>query len=191
MSFFNLLDPMFKYIDGGKLFRQPFMWLYYVIGVLTAFLCVYGVVQIIDMFKYAEGMGTLGLIFIMLVLLAMAVFSVIYWFKRAGDINNETPRGARFFAIPAIANLVRCFGEWASITFGIGGAVIALFAWIFASKYFNMGGEGIFAVVIFPVAGYVFIIFTRFLSETILATASIANDVHELATFNPPVDNNY
>lgn len=188
MSFFSFLDPMFRYIDGGKLFRQPFMWLYYILGVITALACFGGVGKVCELFRYLEGIQILWGVIAILILLAAAVFSVLYWFRRASDVNADVPQGARFLAIPAVANLVRCFGEWISIVFGVCGTLITLFAWIFAANQFDLGGEGIFVVIAIPVFAYINLIFTRFLSESMLAIASIANDVHELATFNPPVD---
>lgn len=190
MGFFNLLDPVLNYIDSGKILRQPFMWFYYLLGVLAALLCFYGVVQVCDAFKYMNGMGTLGLILAIIVLIAMALYSIIYWFKRASNVNGDVPVGARFTAIPAIANFIRCLGEWWGIAFGVGGAVICLFLGIFAAKYYG-GGQLFLGILICPIMGYVTLVFFRFLSESLLAIASIANDVHELATFNPPVENNY
>lgn len=186
-NFFNILDPMFKYIDKGKLFRQPFMWLYYLLGVVTAIMCLYRLGDIFDAFKYTKGSVTVFLILLIPLIFVIAIFSVLYWFKRATQVNANMPANSRFFAIPAVANLIRCLGEWAGIVVACAGAYMSLFGSILAQNSFigNYASYGFIGVVICPIVGYIIIVLTRFLSESTLALASIANDTHELATFNP------
>lgn len=187
-NFLSILDPMFSYIDKGKLFRQPFMWLYYLIGSVLAIACLYGLTNVFDGFKHSRGGVTFFLILMIILLLAVAVFSIMYWFKRATQVNTGMPKNSRFFAIPAVANLLRCLGEWSGIVLACAGAYISLFASILASNdpmFSQIASYGFAGVVLFPIFGYVLIVFTRFLSESTLAIASIANDTRELATFNP------
>lgn len=187
-SFFNFLDPMFNYIDKGKLFRQPFMWLYYLIGVGCALWLLYSLGNIFDQFKHSKGSVTIMLILLIILVLAIAVFSVMYWFKRATQVNSDMPANSRFFAIPAVANLMRCLGEFSGIVIAGAGAYVSLFTAIFASdNYFmrDMAAYGLLGVVVCPIIGYIVLVVTRFFSESVLAIASIANDTRELATFNP------
>lgn len=187
-SFFNFLDPMFNYIDKGKLFRQPFMWLYYLIGVGCALWLLYSLGDIFDQFSHTKGSATFMLILLIFLDLAVAVFSVMYWFKRATQVNTNMPANSRFFAIPAVANLLRCLGEFVGIVIAGAGAYISLFTAIFASdNYFlrNMAAYGLLGIIVCPIIGYIILVVARFFSESILAIASIANDTRELATFNP------
>ena len=52
----SILEPLFNYIDGGKLFRQPFRILYYVLGVVFGLGIIYGVTKYtLDTLHYLKG----------------------------------------------------------------------------------------------------------------------------------------
>lgn len=164
------------------------MWLYYLIGVGCALWLLYSLGNIFDQFKHSKGSVTIMLILLIILVLAIAVFSVMYWFKRATQVNSDMPANSRFFAIPAVANLMRCLGEFSGIVIAGAGAYVSLFTAIFASdNYFmrDMAAYGLLGVIVCPIIGYIVLVVTRFFSESVLAIASIANDTRELATFNP------
>ncbi|MDE6289054.1 MAG: hypothetical protein K2M00_09775, partial [Muribaculaceae bacterium] len=149
---------------------------------------LYSLGNVFDQFKYAKGGTTVMLILLIILIIAIATFSVMYWFKRATQVNSNMPANSRFFAIPAVANLLRCLGEFCGIVVAGAGAYISLFTAIFASdNYFmrDMATYGLLGIVVCPIIGYIIVVVSRFFSESILAIASIANDTRELATFNP------
>lgn len=187
-SILAILKPMFDYIDSGKLFRQPIQWLYYALGVFLAIFMLYSISLTSDMFKIG-GVAIVVAVFIIILMIALAAFSLLYWFKRGNDVKIDTPKGARFVAIPVIANIIRCFGEYAGIVMAVSGVFIGVFAgifWLFSRELQYIIDICPFILIIAgPIVGYLQLLVNRFLSESMLAIASIANDVHELATFNP------
>lgn len=187
-SIIAILKPLFDYIDSGKLFRQPIQWLYYALGVVFAIFMLYSISLTSYMFKIG-GIAIVVAVFIIILMIALSAFSVLYWFKRGNDVSIDTPKGARFVAIPVIANIVRCFGEYVGIVMAVSGVFIGVFAgifWLFSKELqYIMGICPFILIVVGPVVGYLHLLFNRFISEMMLAIASIANDTHELATFNP------
>ncbi len=186
-SILAILKPMFDYIDSGKLFRQPIQWLYYILGVIFAIFMLYSISYSSKMFDIG-GAAMVVAIFVIILQIALAAFSVLYWIKRGNDMATDTAVGARFVAIPAIANIVRCFGEFAGIViaiFGVYFGVIAGFFWLFSREMQYLVECPFIAVLVGPVVGYIILLLNRFFAESMLAIASIANDTHELATFNP------
>lgn len=185
-SILAILKPMFDYIDSGKLFRQPIQWLYYVLGVLFAIALLASISKTAEFFDLG---GTMVVVAVLVIILqiALAAFSVLFWIKRGDDMAHDTAVGARFVAIPAVANIIRCFGEFAGIViaiFGIYVGVIAGIFWLFSSWRDYVGCPFLIAIG-GPVVGYLILLINRFFAESMLAIASIANDTHELATFNP------
>lgn len=183
---FKFLDPLFKYLDGGKLFRQPFQILYYVIGVLGCFGTLYYIVQVFDMVSYMKGVAYLYAVLMAIVCIAAAVFTLVYWFRRAKEVNCDVPDNARFLAIPAVGGFVITFAEWFGIVLagivvcgGILSALILPLAVDYeAGKVFLYGlamavGGGIL--------GYIIIILGRLFGEQILAIGAIANDARTIA----------
>lgn len=187
-SILAILKPLFDYIDSGKLFRQPIQWLYYALGVVFAIFMLYSISLTSVMFKIG-GIAIVVAVFIIILMIALSAFSVLYWFKRGNDVRIDTPMGARFVAIPVIANIVRCFGEYVGIVMAVSGVFIGVFAgifWLFSKELqYIMDICPFILIVVGPVVGYLHLLINRYISERMLAIASIANDTHELATFNP------
>lgn len=187
-SILAILKPLFDYIDSGKLFRQPIQWLYYALGVVFAIFMLYSISLTSVMFKIG-GIAIVVAVFIIILMIALSAFSVLYWFKRGNDVRIDTPRDARFVAIPVIANIVRCFGEYVGIVMAVSGVFIGVFAgifWLFSKELqYIMDICPFILIVVGPVVGYLHLLINRYISERMLAIASIANDTHELATFNP------
>lgn len=180
----SILEPLFKYIDGGKMFKQPFKVLYYVFGVLTCLGCLYFITQVFDMVKALNGGAYVWAILMLVVLLAAGVFSLIYWFKRAKLVGCDIPENTRFLAIPAVAGLTITFGEWMGlVVMFVGGLWGLLFAILMP-----ITGNGADAFLVglaitagSIIGGYLTIIFFRLLGEQILAIGAIANDTSVIA----------
>lgn len=185
MNTFSFLDPLFRYIDSGKLFRQPLQFLYYAFGVLMALLCIYGLVELYDKFRYADGIIYVYLILMTIVCVALAVFTVIFWFRRAGDLIKDMPENARFQAIPAVSNFLITWGEW----IGIVGAVFTFCAFILSAIILSWSnyhaGEAFLSslggAIVGPVIFYLILLFFRLIGEQILAIGVIANNVKRIA----------
>lgn len=176
-SFFNMLDPLLKYIDDGQLFRQPFKWLFYAIGILLAGGCFYAIYNMFDKVEYMTGKHVFFIILMSLILIAVAIFCVVYWFNRAGEIEYELGIG-NLQAMPAVALLIRYLGECSGCVIAGAGCLGSLFVFLFFGDdsfgIFDDAWKGIFMC---PILGYVEILLSRFLAEMCVALANISNDV--------------
>ncbi|MGM9859356.1 MAG: hypothetical protein ACI31C_01235 [Muribaculaceae bacterium] len=184
----DLLEQLLKYFDSGNVFFKPFKWLYWIISVLVPIFCIAGITETLDKFKYLNGAGIFFGILIILVILAIAFFGFLYWFRRADDVEASVDTKARFVALPPVSHFIRTLGEFAGIVGASAGTLIALFTNLEMTIEGYGRGEMWVAVIAIPIFSYVVIVLTRFLSEMINATTSIANDVHSLADFNPPLN---
>lgn len=186
MKPFSFLNPLFNYIDGGKLFRQPFQILYYIIGIANALLMVFAMSGVIDMYRYYSGAIYVLFFFMGLVSLALAAFSVLYWFRRAAELKEHLKDGERFQAIPAVANLIIAGGEWFGITaavftfcLGIIGAIVIPLAVDYGAGASFLGAISI--AIVGPIVSYILLILSRLFGEQILAIGVIANNTTRIA----------
>lgn len=186
----NFLDPVLKYIDSGAFFRQPFKWLYILIGVLNISIPITLIKQISDVWDYLTGSACFAAILIILVSIALAYIGFLIWFKRSQKLKVDATESSRFIAIPIVANLLQTAGEWMGILIGVGGFAIILIAMMFAGDelYFLVHTEtGVLSMILCPVMGYIIVVFFRFLAENCLALASIANSAKSI---DKKMDNN-
>ena len=183
---FNFLDPLFKYLDGGKLFRQPFQILYYVIGVLACLGTLYCIVKFFDTVSWMKGIAYLYAVLMAIVCIATAVFTLLYWFRRAKEVSCDVPENARFLAIPAVGGFIITFAEWFGLVLAVicvcGGILSALILPL-AVDYLagQMFLSGLGMAVGGGILGYIIIILGRLFGEQILAIGAIANDARTIA----------
>ncbi len=188
-KFFTVLDPVFKYIDSGKFFRQPLQWLYYLLGVLCLILPLYILGKAIssELFSYMSGSGIFTFLLIWVVMAGVSYGAFCLWFNRARRLKELLPTGSRFAAIPALANFIQTFGEFAGLYVGVFGFVASLLATLFQQP--GMGyafgdlpvGGGIMGAIYTLIAGYVIVVVSRFFAEMVLALADIANNCEKIA----------
>lgn len=180
---FNLLDPVLNYIDSGSFFRQPFKWLYYVIGILNFTLPIGMIKSLYQYSDYISGSAIFALILITLVTLAVAIVTCILWVKRASTLNLDATKGARFIAIPVMANFIQTLGEWLGIWIGIGGSICVLIAILLGGEYIGYILPVKISFVMFIayiIIGYLTVVVFRFMAEIYLSIASIANSTRSI-----------
>lgn len=182
----KFFGPFFDYIDSGKLFRQPFQFLYYLIGVLLALVILFRIADLYDGASYMGGVYYVFCVLMTLVLLAMTFFTVVYWFRRASTLIDDMPEKARFQAIPAVSNLIITFGEW----LGLFAGVVTFFAGLFGAILLPWGNnyyigfsflQFLGVMVVGPIVSYLVLIILRLVGEQILAIGVIANNTRRIA----------
>lgn len=186
----NFLDPVLKYIDSGAFFRQPFKWLYILIGVLNISLPISFIGTLSDAWDYLSGSSRFAAVIILLITIALAFIGFLVWYKRSMTLKKDAGVSSRFIAIPVVANMLQTIGEWLGIIIGVGGFAIILIAMMFAGDelYFLVHTEtGVLSMILCPVMGYIIVVFFRFLAENCLALASIANSAKSI---DKKMDNN-
>lgn len=172
----KFLNPLFSYLESGKLFRQPLVWLYYLIGVAS---CIAGIKLIIDQFDgfsyHLVGAEKVYAILMAIVLLALCIFSLLFWFRRAVDLKDVYKDGSDWIAMPIVANLVRTFGEWLGFVLGIFCVCGGVLTIIFLSA--NQGIlPGLVMLVGGAIVGYLIILLSRYAAEMIMVRVAIANN---------------
>ncbi|MDR2359610.1 MAG: hypothetical protein LBD87_07440 [Prevotellaceae bacterium] len=188
-KFLTFFNPVFAYIDTGKIFRKPFGWLYGLIALFNAllpFIILYWMIDY-NLFTYLDGGQIFGLVLLWLVIVAAAWFSVLLWWNRMAKVTKLTADTDDFVVTPAFAHLLQTFGEWLGCYVAIVGALSALLTWIFIDAtvvellFSQMGLGGVFSrgitgIIIAPIYGFLILIVFRFAAEISRALASIANN---------------
>lgn len=185
-KFFSFVKPFLNFIDAGEFYRKPFKWLYSLIALLALLAPLYILYEMISN-NIFDGPAKLIiatlLIWVILVFAYWIVFQI--WWSRKNKIGENKIEGDRFVATPAFGHLIQTAGESMGTFIAIAGAGASLISFIFLggdsymlNRMVGFSGNadyGILGVIIFPIAGYIIIIFSRFISEQISALASIAN----------------
>ena len=180
--FFNLIKPYLTIIDNGQLFRQPFKWLYYLIGGLNILLPLYLLYQIIhlELFSYAEGMGIVALILGWLVIAVGGWVGFQLWWNRAVNVSEISETSSDFVAIPVFAHFIQTLGEWLGTSIAVFGTLVTLIIMLFMGDSLSsvplVGKFGIFSIVFSIIYGFLILVISRVIAEQILALAAIANN---------------
>lgn len=177
----NFGDSCIDYVDSGKFFRQPVKILYYLLSIVTLALPYLTLKAMIDMWDWLDGTDIFMHILLFIVGLFVAVCSFYLWVKRAGALKLDAGENSRFIAMPIIANLVQTIGEWMFIVIGIGGCLSSLITGIFGG-HSELAQLGFAGVIVMPILGYLYCLGMRFVAESIMALAHIANNTSAINT---------
>lgn len=186
--FLNFFKPYFSYIDKGKIFRNPFKWLYTLIAILNLLIPFYLIYEIVDsgIFRYnPEAKYVILVILLWLVIAFVSWLSFQLWWDRRLKISSSSSENDDFVVTPVFSHLIQTLGEWIGTWFAIVGFSIALFATLFLGEngyYFvrmldiPFLGVGFFSIIVMPIYGFLIIVITRFIAEQFRALVSIANN---------------
>lgn len=181
-SIFNYLNLGVDFVDSGRFFRDPFKWLYYLIGVANFAIPVMMIYNLCESAKYMPGKFIFMYILLSLFALAIAFVACYWWYKRGSSLDVDARQGARFIAIPMISNFTQTAGEVLGIWVGIYGFIVILISLLFGMSdgMYELGHYGVWGLIIMPIAGYLIVLASRFLAELYLAIASIANSTKSI-----------
>lgn len=179
---FGFIGSALDFVDSGRFFRDPFKWVYYLLGVTNFAIPLMLIVQLCNDAKYMPGKSIFMTILMIIFALAIAFFACVWWFKRGNALVLDARAGSRFVAIPMISNLTQTFGEVIGLWVGAYGFIFVLVGFLFMGDEVSYltDGYGLWCLIIFPVAGYLIVLFSRFLAELYLALASIANNTQSI-----------
>lgn len=185
-KFFTFIQPYLNYIDGGKLYKQPFRILYQVIAVLMLLFPFFFLYQLIDsgLMDGAPANIVVAAILIWIIIDVAGWLSFQLWWMRALQLNQTSREGDDFIATPVLSNLLQTLGEWLGSYMAIVGFLITLIGLIFMGEAMSivnlivpvMGGWGL---IYFPVAGFIIIVIFRGIAEMIRALVAIANNTRK------------
>jgi hypothetical protein len=186
-KFHNLVSSYLEILESGEIFRQPIKWLYTIFAILNLLVPI-------AILYYAFDNGILDLparyFFVFLFswpIIALAGWITFkLWLKRRSELDLTTEKGNDFVATPIYANLIQTSGEWLGTWIAILGFGTGIISSIFLSgdagyifeEFFDIYffSQGLFLIILAPVYGLLFIIFSRFIAEQFRALAAIANN---------------
>jgi len=202
--FFTFSKPPLEFIEKAKLFKIIFTLVCVVMAVITLIHPFLILARVISSGYFNFGVKyILAFIFTWLAVLAACWLGFHLWLDRRK--KSEEFGSSEFIAIPFFAEILKTFGEWLGILYGVIGAVGGLFTLIFLGKYSGstlsaillgvnnngllasipgLGGKmsGITsliftgAVILGPVLGIIIIFASRFCAERLKVLVAIANN---------------
>lgn len=187
-KFFTFFDPVLKYIDTGKFFREPFRWLYAIMAILNLLFPIAMLVMAIknDLFRYGGGRFIAAFILVWIVIAFVSWIGFQIWWNRREKVYSVTGNNDDFVAIPIFSNFIQTLGEWLGMFVGIGGALFTLIAAIFLNGDTSMlhmftpgpiaSSGSLINIVLYPIYGFMIVVVARVMAETFRALAAIANN---------------
>lgn len=188
-KFFKFAEPLLTFIDKGDFFRKPFRVLYMIMAVLSIIMPLVYIWRMVDdkMFS-GPGKIVVGLILFLLVLCFAHWIMFQIWWSRKDKVNQVKNENDEFVSTPVFAHFIQTSGEAMGVFFGIVGAGFSLVATIFfgdaasaisRSVAISANDYGILGIVIFPVFGFLIVVFSRFIAEQVKALTTIANNTRK------------
>jgi hypothetical protein len=193
-KFFSFITPYLQYIDNGIFFKNPIISVYAVFAFLFL-LIPFSILIKSGVFNnnYLTGKDFFALILMWLFITFNSWVCFQLLWNRRKELKENINASDDYKATPIIAHLVKTLGEVIGTTTVIIGVGMSLILAIFYSGYsgvissivrdvpfFNRDFFGndlqFLNIFIFPIFGYIIIIFFKFLSETISVLPSIANN---------------
>lgn len=187
-KFFSFFNPMLKYIDDGKFFREPFKWLYAVLAILNLLAPLGALYVIIDsgFFDIASGGMIVSFILMWLILCFVLWLGFQLWWNRREKVYHASAQGDDFVAIPVYSHFIQTIGEWIGVLVGIGGPLFTLIALIFGANGQITAtlmkvpfGPNIWYIILLPICGFLIVVMARALAEMLRALAAIANNTRK------------
>ena len=183
-KFFSFFEPVLKYIDTGKFFREPFRWLYAILAILNLLFPIVLLVRAIesDLFRLGGGGLITVFIFIWIVVVFISWIGFQIWWNRRKKIYSVITALDDFVAIPVFSNFIQTFGEWLGMLIGIGNPMLILIVAVFLKGDTSMlrlpliGSGALINIVLYPIYGFMIIVVARVMAETFRALAAIANN---------------
>ncbi len=185
-TFLHFIKPYLSYIDRGKIYKEPFSWLYMILGALNLIFPFYVFYLAIDNNIFDAGAKFIFVFLFTWIILAFAGWvSFQIWWDRRDKITGISAQSDEFVATPVFSHFIQTFGEWLGTYIAIVGFGTALITTLFLgdeARFFTqmLGigflGTGFLAIFLMPVYGFLTLIASRFLSEQFRAIAAIANN---------------
>jgi hypothetical protein len=193
-KFTGFISPILDLIDKGVILRKGFWALY----VIQAALCLLSpIIALIagigsGILKAPAGM-VLALIIVWLIFTFACWLGFQVWWDRSKRIKNILKEGDEFVAIPLVAHFIKTSGESSAIVLIGGGVPMLVLLGIFSAvikelrhviNIADMGIGLVFVAIVVGLAGYLILLISDFLAESINALASIANNTEKMANTN-------
>lgn len=199
----RLTDRIIALIDGGDFFRRPWRTGYAVIAVLLAIAGVlwavalvsiglYGLVRLyVEQHYVIAVQGVRAAVLLAVAMLFIAMVLARLWWMRKEDIERDTQGHKVYIVGPVVAHLVRIMGESSGLLVGFFG----LLAYPVLMPARDLLDEvpllnvlsGLYSfdwtwqVITAPVGGFLIILFSRWVGDSMEVLFAIANNTKHVA----------
>lgn len=189
----NPITKLLDYIDDGRFFREPLVYLYRIIGAL----CILPAIGLLfymcsdagEYLKFTLG-SVVSMIVLFIVTLAAGVFSCFLWFNRANKLQNKVEANSEMVVMPLCADLLQTMLECSGLQvmlfyplfllyYGIIGQ--ALSPLTSSSEYIVIFVGTLLFAVLLVLLGYILVLASHYVGESIRAIAIIVNDLRKIS----------
>ena len=189
---FAFFEPVWRFIDNGSFFREPFRWLYMAIAVLNLLfplVVIFGAIGS-GVFEYMSGGAIFAFVLVFILLIALGIMSFVLWMDRQKKLKVQLREENEFVAIPMVSHFIQTLGEWFGFYIGIFGCLSSLLFMLFGGDEMlnrvigaNLlpWGTGVVMLIIYPIMGFLIVVSARLLAELYRALASIANNTKRMS----------
>ncbi len=189
---FAFFEPVWRFIDNGSFFREPFRWLYMAIAVLNLLfplIVIFGAIGS-GVFEYMSGGAIFAFVLVFILLIALGIMSFVLWMDRQKKLKVQLREENEFVAIPMVSHFIQTLGEWFGFYIGIFGCLSSLLFMLFGGDEMlnrvigaNLlpWGTGVVMLIIYPIMGFLIVVSARLLAELYRALASIANNTKRIS----------
>lgn len=193
---FAFFEPVWRFIDNGSFFREPFRWLYMAIAVLNLLfplIVIFGAIGS-GVFEYMSGGAIFAFVLVFILLIALGIMSFVLWMDRQKKLKVQLREENEFVAIPMVSHFIQTLGEWFGFYIGIFGCLSSLLFMLFGGDEMlnrvigaNLlpWGTGVVMLIIYPIMGFLIVVSARLLAELYRALASIANNTKRMSDNMP------
>ena len=177
-KFFTYGRPLIDALDSGEALKKPLMILYYVMAaglILYPLYLAYEAIFEMSFFKwpFIDVIGTT-------VVFAAFAFSSWMSFQIVWDRKNKNvesiEEGQSYLSTKIVTDLIKVLGECLATIITITGTVGVIVGLFSDAAGEVVDSEGIYYIFIFPVIGYLILLGSRFLSESVIALTAIAQN---------------
>lgn len=182
-KFFTFSKPFTDAIDDGSLFTKVSKILYQVIGGLFLVTPLYLAYEGIDNNIFDASFKD-----VLLAMVFFAAFTVSCWisfqifFNRKDQLDAlDNTKG--YLSSSIVSNFIRTMGECVAVLFAIVGLTTSVVGILFEGSDTLLGaigmtgtGTAVVDIIVFPLIAFFILVFSRFVSEAIIALADIARN---------------
>ncbi|HPS58420.1 MAG TPA: hypothetical protein PK514_09970 [Spirochaetota bacterium] len=185
-KFFTFIKPYLNFIDEGRMFREPFRWVYILFAAVNLIMPLYVFYQAVDNGIFRAPAKYITIFIVVWLIIGFAGWvSFQIWWNRKDKIKDTFSESSDFAATPVFSHFIQTLGEWSGTWIGLVGFTIALLSTLLLGNdgrgFTRMLGmdfisSGIASIILMPLYGFLIIIVTRVLAEQMKVLIGIYNN---------------
>ncbi len=193
------VDRIVGVIDDGTFFREPVVYVYRVMGVISLAACLAMCIAVTKNLTFGNMFfgSFVNVAVLVLASLAVGILTMMIWINRSNKLRTRIAAGSDIVVIPLVADFVQtcfeCLGfavmvilPVCSVFFGFVGQLL-VYRGYFAPDFSSVLLACLCVAILSVLMGYGFIVLGHFLGENMRAFATLVNNVCNLNDVNSAV----